>query len=566
MFVSRSIQIGALSIFVLLTSGCAIGPPAKPSAEELAQTMEKGTVEQVRALLDRGADPNMNVTKLVEGHEHNVRPLFLAVERKEVSMIRLLVERGADIDDATSYGYWSPLCEAAHGVQQNLDLVQLLIELGANVNGTCSSDWKPLMLAARDGRLETVRFLVEHGAEVNYLASGAVYRSALDAAARAERGGTNYLEIVGFLLDHGADPNGPSPEGASPLHNAVRSGNPRVVQLLLERGADPSRADREGNTPLKIAKERGNTMLVRLLEQAEEAALASIQGAPGGAKAHAAPRLTQPAIFSDVDRLPAVKAVPKTSAYAIVVGIELYREQLAKAEFADRDAKLMSEYLTKVMGYPEEQVVVLLNEKATGNDLKKYFGDWLRNNVERDASVFIYYSGHGAPNPQTGEAFLVPYDGDPNFLDSTGYSLKRLYTELDKLPAKEITVVLDSCFSGAGGRSVIAKGQRPMVISVENPVLASGKVTVLAASSGAQTSSTYLDQGHGLLTYYFLKGLQGDGDLNKDGAIGLAELFEYVKPNVQRLARKQYNTDQVPQLLASSEVLHRGGRLVERMK
>jgi uncharacterized caspase-like protein len=261
-----------------------------------------------------------------------------------------------------------------------------------------------------------------------------------------------------------------------------------------------------------------------------------------------------------------MKAIPKTSAYAVVVGIEQYREQLAKAEFVDRDAKLVGEYLTRILGYPEEHVVVLLNEKATGNDLKKYFGDWLRNNVERDASVFVYYSGHGAPNPQTGDAFFVPYDGDPNFLDSTGYPLKRLYTELDKLPAKEITVVLDSCFSGAGGRSVIAKGQRPMVISVENPVLASGKVTVLAASSGAQTSSTYLDQGHGLLTYFFLKGLQGEGDLNKDGAVGLAELFEYVKPNVQRVARKQYNNEQIPQLLANPEALRQGGRLAELRK
>ena len=68
-----------------------------------------------------------------------------------------------------------------------------------------------------------------------------------------------------------------------------------------------------------------------------------------------------------------------------------------------------------------------------------------------------------------------------------------------------------------------------------------------------------------MLTYYFLKGLQGEGDLNKDGAIEMAELFEYVKPNVQRVARKQYNNEQTPQLLASPELLKKGGgRLVER--
>jgi len=197
--------------------------------------------------------------------------------------------------------------------------------------------------------------------------------------------------------------------------------------------------------------------------------------------------------------------------------------------------------------------------------LEKYFEEWLRNNVEKDGSVFVYYSGHGAPNPKTGDAYLVPYDGDPNFVDSTGFPLKRLYAALDKLPAKEITVVLDSCFSGAGGRSVLAKGSRPMVISVENPVLAAGKVVVLSASSGSQTSSTYLEQGHGLLTYFFLKGLQGEGDGNKDGTIEMSELYDYVKPNVQRIARKQYNNEQTPQLLANPELLKKGGgRLVER--
>ena len=98
-----------------------------------------------------------------------------------------------------------------------------------------------------------------------------------------------------------------------------------------------------------------------------------------------------------------------------------------------------------------------------------------------------------------------------------------------------------------------------MVLSVENAILASGKTVVITASSGSQTSSTYEEKSHGLFTYYFLKGLQGEGDLNHDGAIDMAELYEYVKPNVQRVARKQYNTEQTPQLLATPDVLHKGG-------
>lgn len=268
---------------------------------------------------------------------------------------------------------------------------------------------------------------------------------------------------------------------------------------------------------------------------------------------------------SDVDRVPTTRSATRKNAYAIVIGIEQYREKLPMADFADKDAKLMGEYLTKVLGYPEENVIVRINDKAARTDMEKYFENWLPNNVEKDSSVFIYYSGHGAPNTKTGDAYLVPYDGDPAFVDATSYPVKRLYAALDRLQVKDITVVLDSCFSGAGGRSVIAKGMRPMGLSMEHAIASTGKTVILAASTGDQVSSTFEEKGHGLLTYFFLKGLQGEADANRDGSIDMAELYDYVKPNVSKIARKQYNNEQTPQLLASPDVLKKGGgRLVER--
>ncbi len=257
-------------------------------------------------------------------------------------------------------------------------------------------------------------------------------------------------------------------------------------------------------------------------------------------------------VKSDVDDFPSSKSKPNKNAYAIVIGIENYRQKLPKADFADADAKLVTEYLTKVMGYPEENVVTLINDRAALGDMAKYFEKWLPNNVEKDGSVFIYYSGHGAPNPKTGDAYLVPYDGDPSFIDETGYSLKRLYDALGKLPAKEVIVALDSCFSGSGGRSVVAKGARPLVMSMESLSIPQ-KITVLSAASGEQISSTYEEQGHGLFTYFMLKGLRGEGDVNGDGKIEIGELFNYIKPNVEKIARKVYNNEQSPQITGRSD-------------
>jgi uncharacterized caspase-like protein len=164
---------------------------------------------------------------------------------------------------------------------------------------------------------------------------------------------------------------------------------------------------------------------------------------------------------------------------------------------------------------------------------------WLPNRATKGSRVFVYFSGHGAPEPATGEAYMVPYDGDPSYLTVTGYSLKRLYEQLGNLPAAEIIVVLDSCFSGAGGRSVLAKGARPLVMTAAALPL-SERMAVLAASEGSQISTSSPDKGHGLFTYYFLKAI-------KEGKKDLGDIYESIKPRVEDAA-KQMNVRQSPSL------------------
>ncbi|TAJ08015.1 MAG: hypothetical protein EPO61_11265 [Nitrospirae bacterium] len=531
------------TVQTLVTQGADVNAANENGSTALHFAADKGRAEVVRFLLDQGASVNVKA-------KSGSTPLLLAAQSGSLEVVRLLLDRGAEVNVETGAGKghinWTPLTVAVEA--NSLELVQLLLSKGADPNLPDDPTIAPLAHAARKNNREMVRLLLEHKAH-----AGKEYALRMMAL-------HGDVETVRLLLDRGADVNDRGGGGWTALKEAAWGNDAgkqlRVIQLLLERGADPTAIDDEGWTAARWAEHRGKPALAKVLREAEARA----------AKAGpAAPLPAGPAVpASDVDRLPTAKALRKKNAYAVVIGIEQYREKLPKADFAARDATLMGEYLTKVLGYPEENVVVQVNERATGKDLEKYFENWLPNNVEKDGSVFVYYSGHGAPNPKTSDAYLVPYDGDPTFIESTGYPLKRLYAALEKLPAKDITVVLDSCFSGAGGRSVLAKGAKPMVLSVENAIVAGGKTIVLSASAGDQISSAYQEQGHGLLTYFFLKGLQGEGDLNKDGAIDLAELFDYIKPNVKKIARKQYNNDQQPQLLASPELLRKGGgRLVE---
>ena len=238
------------------------------------------------------------------------------------------------------------------------------------------------------------------------------------------------VSTVQGLIDKGADVNAVT-NGSTALTRAAMRGHDNVVRLLIDRGADIDMAF----VGCKRYKEPYQTRCKKILagyktevNQLQPTKSATINPSRESIKT----------VKSDVDVLPAVNThntnLNKKS-YAVVIGVEHYRQMLPSAEFATSDAKLVSEYLTKIMGYPEENVITLLNDRALKSDLEKYIDRWLLNNVEEGSSVFIYYSGHGAPNPKTGNAYLVPYDGDPMFIDETGYPIVRLYESLSKLKA-----------------------------------------------------------------------------------------------------------------------------------
>jgi hypothetical protein len=263
----------------------------------------------------------------------------------------------------------------------------------------------------------------------------------------------------------------------------------------------------------------------------------------------AAPETPEKIVASDIDELPAARAAENPKAHAVVIGIRRYRQKLPEADFADSDARLVTKYLTQALGYQKASVATLVNDQAQKSDFEKYFDQWLPNRVEKGDDVFVFYSGHGAPNPTTGDAYLVPWDGDPTYLKETAFPLKRMYAALAKLPARRITVVMDSCFSGAGGRSVLAKGAKPLVNRVdETPV--PGNISVLTASDGNQVTYAYDEKGHGLFTYFFLKGLQQG--LGKNGA-DMKAVFDFAAPQVSRIARREYNNDQAPQWRAGGQ-------------
>ncbi|MDO9287598.1 MAG: hypothetical protein Q7T83_02270, partial [Thermodesulfovibrionales bacterium] len=109
------------------------------------------------------------------------------------------------------------------------------------------------------------------------------------------------------------------PKAARKIYLAFQKGSPLYQQVVQEREANRKRIETLASQPVQpatpgaISREDMETRIIK----------------------------------SDVDELPTIKAKPNKNSYAIVIGIENYRQKLPKADFATADAKTVTEYLTK---------------------------------------------------------------------------------------------------------------------------------------------------------------------------------------------------------------------------
>lgn len=303
------------------------------------------------------------------------------------------------------------------------------------------------------------------------------------------------------------------------------------------------------------------------VKKAAALTLLNTRAKPSSPVAHAEvktdyPRVDLPAL---VDRLPRTVYVNR-DAVAVIVGNRQYqgRDGVPNVDFAHNDAESMYRYVTQTLGYRDGNVIFI--KDATQADLVRTFGnrdnphgklyDWVRAG---QSDVFVYYSGHGAPGLSSGKGYLLPVDADPMRVELNGYSLDTLYSNLDKLPARSVTVLLDACFSGSSSSGSIVKNASSIVLK---PVITGASIrngSVVTASAASEVASW--DQVHrlGLLTRHFLEGVSGKADQglfgDSDGRVTLAELKAYLESEVTYWARREYGREQHPQVAGNEHLV-----------
>ncbi|PKL40671.1 MAG: hypothetical protein CVV44_03445 [Spirochaetae bacterium HGW-Spirochaetae-1] len=141
----------------------------------------------------------------------------------------------------------------------NLTQVRLLIQRGANVNEHSMRDQTPLHFAAFEGDISIVRVLLESGADIN--ARDMDGMTALHFAAFNGK-----TAVARILVENGADVNAKNENGGTPLHHAAYQDSGEIAIMLLESGARPGLRDNFGKTPLEHARVLKSIMVMRALK------------------------------------------------------------------------------------------------------------------------------------------------------------------------------------------------------------------------------------------------------------------------------------------------------------
>jgi tetratricopeptide (TPR) repeat protein len=232
------------------------------------------------------------------------------------------------------------------------------------------------------------------------------------------------------------------------------------------------------------------------------------------------------------------KTVTVPRSYAAIVGMNYERLPEAKRlHFAERDAQAIYTILISPEGggFKAENVHVLSGPDATLANMRKEIDNWLPSVAQPDDRVLIYFAGHGFV--YQGKGYLAPYDVDLDNIGATGYPMDELGLVIgSKIRAKYKILLTDSCHSGA--------------ISLDDTQSLNHTLSTLQNSLFSLTASrdreqsfedSTLEGGHGVFTYYVVKGLEGAADTSGDAVVTADELAEYVHTQVREYTGNKQN-------------------------
>ncbi|MCD4731646.1 MAG: ankyrin repeat domain-containing protein [Bacteroidales bacterium] len=218
----------------------------------LHNAIRRGHFELVKILIDKGADIESKDSIGNTG-------LNLALNLKRLKIANYLLKNGAKINNPNVMGLSSLHFAAENGFN---DLVTRFLDKGQDVNLKSKDGWTPLHLASGNilkNHLDTIKILLKRGAHIN----------AIDKYGQTplflSMSGEKQMPTVKLLIAKEADLNIPNHKGLSLLHRAVFYNNIELIERLCSKGGNINAQDKDKSTPMFTAIRHNRPKIVSLL-------------------------------------------------------------------------------------------------------------------------------------------------------------------------------------------------------------------------------------------------------------------------------------------------------------
>ncbi|MDE7418702.1 MAG: caspase family protein, partial [Muribaculaceae bacterium] len=238
----------------------------------------------------------------------------------------------------------------------------------------------------------------------------------------------------------------------------------------------------------------------------------------------------------------------ETPTFAVVIANGQYAHA-SEVSHAENDGRIMTQYLTRTLGIPENNVATFINatygQMASAISMLQDVGDAYQGS---DFNIIFYYVGHGLPDDEGKKSYILPVDIDPRQV-SICMPLEKIYADLGNMGAKNVTVMVDACFSGTNHGDGMLIPQSMGVALRPKAAAPVGNMVVLAAAEGNETAFPYEEKSHGLFTYWLLKKLQ-----ETSGNVTFGELSDYVIDNVKKTSVTVNKKPQTPNVATTPQL------------
>ena len=220
--------------------------------------------------------------------------------------------------------------------------------------------------------------------------------------------------------------------------------------------------------------------------------------------------------------------------WILLVGVDRYRDRnLPSLQYSALDCQGLGAALTEATAsFARKEVIIHHDFVSERPDLER-----VQQSIEQivtaagsQDTILFYFSGHGILETTTQQVVLCLADTDTTRLSTTGLPLNDLLQQLSNCAASQQLVWLDACHSGGmtlRGTASLADPSSQLVEVLRHQAASSQGFYALLSCDRAQQSWEFPELGHGVFTYYLMRGLRGEAADDR-GVIEADALYQYV--------------------------------------